>query len=83
MEKYQELLSVNEFIQRLNENTSRPIGKNMVYSMLGEPGFPAIRIGSRWFVLGDKINEWLEKKAGILIMNDEPAEGNHSTPRKK
>lgn len=79
MVKIQELLSVNDFMQRLNENSSRPIGKNMVYSMLGEPDFPAMRIGSRWFVLGDKINEWLNKKAGLLIKNDEPAEENQST----
>ena len=64
MEKIQELLSVTEFARKLNERTSTPIGKNTVYSMIQEPGFPSIKIGSRWFVLGAKVNEWLETKAG-------------------
>ncbi len=31
MDKIQELVSVTDFVHRLNEQTSSPIGKNMVF----------------------------------------------------
>ncbi len=70
MNQVQELLSVNDFVHRLNQNTSRPIGRNMVYEMIQEPGFPSIKIGRRWFVLAAKVNEWLEQKAGSLEIKE-------------
>ena len=76
MNQVQELLTVNDFVRRLNENTSRPIGRNMVYEMIQEPGFPSVKIGRRWFVLAEKVNEWLDQKAGDLAKNEEAAEGN-------
>ncbi len=71
MNAVQELLSVNDFVRRLNENTSRPIGRNMVYEMIQEPGFPSVKIGRRWFVLAEKVNEWLENQAGTRTEKNE------------
>ena len=71
MNAVQELLSVNDFVRRLNENTSRPIGRNMVYEMIQEPGFPSVKIGCRWFVLAEKVNEWLENQAGTRTEKNE------------
>ena len=41
------------------------IGTNKVYAMVKEPGFPSVKIGRRYYVLVDKVNDWLEKKASI------------------
>ena len=61
MEQMHELISVQEFIDRISRSV--PIGMNKLYALVKEPGFPAIRIGKRYYVIADKVNEWMEKRA--------------------
>ncbi|MBQ6382080.1 MAG: helix-turn-helix domain-containing protein [Clostridia bacterium] len=61
MEKIMDIMSVQEFAELMTKNV--PMGQNKIYAMVREPGFPSIKIGSRYYVLTDKVNEWLEKKA--------------------
>ena len=61
MEHIQNLMSVQDFAEQMTKNVS--IGTNKIYAMVKEPGFPSVRIGGRYYVLIDKVNEWLEQKA--------------------
>ena len=61
MEIIQNLMSVQDFAEQMTKNIS--IGTNKVYAMVKEPGFPSVKIGGRYYVLIDKVNEWLEHKA--------------------
>ena len=63
MEFIQNLMSVQEFAEQMTKHV--PFGSNKIYAMVREPGFPALKIGGRYYVLIDKVNEWLEKKAAI------------------
>ena len=55
------LISVQDFAEQLSKNV--PFGVNKIYAMVKEPGFPSVRLGGRYYVMVDKFNEWLEKKA--------------------
>ncbi len=61
MESIQNLVSVQEFAEQMTKHVN--IGANKIYGMVREPGFPSVRIGGRYYVLIDKVNDWLEKKA--------------------
>lgn len=61
MEGLHELISVQEFIEQMCRMTT--IGKNKLYALVKEPGFPSIMIGKRYYVMADKVNEWMEKRA--------------------
>ncbi len=41
------------------------IGKNTAYELVRQPGFPAIKIGSRIKTTEALLNEWLTKQALI------------------
>ncbi len=69
MNKIQDLMSVQEFAEQMTKNVA--IGANKIYAMVKEPGFPSVKIGGRYYVLVDKVNEWLEKKASIGCDNNE------------
>lgn len=60
MENIQNLISVQDFAERISKNV--PFGANKIYAMVKEPGFPSIKIGGRYYVLADRINEWLEQQ---------------------
>lgn len=61
MNQLYKLMSVQEFAKEISKTV--PIGLNKIYKLAKEPGFPSIKIGGRFYVLIDKVNEWLEKKA--------------------
>ncbi len=63
MEHIQDLMSVQEFAEQMTKNVA--IGANKIYALVKEPGFPSVKLGGRYYVLVDKVNEWLEKKAMI------------------
>ena len=60
MGKFQQLMSVAEFIESFNESVTNSIGINKLYALVREDGFPSVKIGGRYYVLADKVNEWLE-----------------------
>lgn len=61
MEHVQNLISVQTFYEQLKKNI--PISMNKVYTLVKTPGFPSVRIGSRYYVMADKVDEWLEKQS--------------------
>ena len=63
MSKFPQLMSVPEFIEIFNESVTNSIGANKLYALVREKDFPSVKIGGRYYVLVDKVNEWLEAKA--------------------
>ena len=58
----QNLMSVQDFAEQMTKNVA--IGANKIYAMVKEPGFPSVKIGGRYYVLIDRVNDWLDNKAG-------------------
>ena len=63
MTRFQQLMSVAEFSKAINDGLKIHISENKIYAMIREPGFPSIKIGGRFYVLADKVDEWLNSKA--------------------
>ena len=61
MEPIQNIMSVQDFAEQMTKNVA--IGANKIYAMVKEPGFPSVKIGGRYYVLVDKVNDWLEQKS--------------------
>ena len=60
MDNIQNLVSVRKFAEQMSKNVA--FGVNKIYEMVKEPGFPSVKVGSRYYVLIDKVNEWLEQQ---------------------
>lgn len=40
------------------------IGKNAMYEILAtDKTFPAFKIGKKWFINADKLNEWIDEQS--------------------
>ncbi len=65
MEHIQDLISVQDFAKQMKASVG--IGETKVYAMVKEPGFPSVKLGGRYYVLIDKVNDWLEKQASIDV----------------
>ena len=61
MDNIQNLMSVQDFAEQMTKNVA--IGANKIYAMVKEPGFPSVKIGGRFYVLIDKVNDWLEEQS--------------------
>ena len=60
MKHIENLISVQEFAEQLSKSIA--IGTNKVYALVKEPGFPSVKIGGRYYVLADKVDDWLEQQ---------------------
>lgn len=54
------LMIASKFVEQLSKELH--IGINKSYALIKEPGFPSVRIGGRFYVLTDKIEEWFNEK---------------------
>ena len=57
----QNFISVQDFAEQMSKNV--PIGISKIYAMVKEPGFPSVKVGGRYYVLIDRVNEWLEEQS--------------------
>ncbi len=57
------LISVTDFIEKLNRASAAPIGPKAVYRLIQQPGFPAIMIGNRFYIMIDRVNDWMLEQA--------------------
>jgi len=64
MEIIQNLMSVQDFAELMSKNVA--FGTNKIYGLVKEPGFPSIKIGGRYYILVDKVNDWLEEKSQFV-----------------
>ncbi len=60
---YPKLLSVKDFAKSFNDTLGKSIGTNRFYELVKEEGFPSVKIGKRYYVLTDRVEEWLKTKA--------------------
>ena len=58
-----QLLSVQEFIEKMNSTVTSPIGAATIYRMVNQPGFPAVTIGNRRYVMIDRVRDWMMGQA--------------------
>ncbi len=49
------LVSIKDFSDILNASTNSPIGETAIYQLVKTPGFPALIIGNRYYILIDKV----------------------------
>lgn len=49
------LLTVRDLQKKLN------IGRDKAYALVHASGFPATKIGGRYYVLDDEVDKWLQK----------------------
>ena len=75
MNNIQNLMSVQDFAEQMTKNVT--MGVNKIYGMVKEPGFPSVKIGGRYYVLVDKVNDWLNKKATINYEDTETEGDDH------
>lgn len=52
------LLTVKDLQKILN------IGRDLAYGLMHAPGFPAMKIGGRYFVTRDALERWLQRYEG-------------------
>ena len=58
------LISPKQFYSRINRDLDEPIGLTTVYRLIKEKDFPSVRIGGRFFVIEEKVSEWLQCMSG-------------------
>ena len=68
MDNIQNLISVHDFAEQMCKNVG--IGPNKIYGLVKEPGFPSVKLGGRYYVLVDKVNEWLERQNYVAGGNE-------------
>ena len=61
MGSFPKMISVSDFAEQLSKNVA--IGINKIYALIKEPGFPSVKLGCRFYVLADKVDEWLEQQS--------------------
>lgn len=57
------LITPKEFYKYLCKNGKCTIGINTVYKMVRRKDFPALKIGKRFYIIENKVDEWLNKQA--------------------
>ena len=70
------LISIKEFINVINANTNSPIGENAIYKMVKEPGFPVLMVGNRFYIMIDKVKDWMENRFSQKTAQDPEEEEN-------
>ena len=58
------LISPRQLYDRINRNLDEPIGLTTIYKLVKEKDFPSVKIGGRFYVIENKIAEWLQSLSG-------------------
>lgn len=58
------LISPRQLYNRINRELDEPIGLATVYKLVKQKDFPSVRIGGRFYVIEDKVSEWLQSLTG-------------------
>lgn len=74
MNQIPNLISVKEFTDRMNASAGSPIGETAIYQMIKTPGFPALVIGNRFYIMIDKVGDWMESRFSQKTA-EEPGKG--------
>ncbi len=63
VEKYT-LISPKQLYNRINSELDEPIGLSTIYKLVKQKDFPSVKIGGRFFVIEEKVSEWLQSLTG-------------------
>lgn len=58
-----DLVTPKAFYDIVNKNGTVIIGLDKIYSLVRLKGFPALKIGGRYYILINKVDEWFNKQA--------------------
>ena len=58
------LISPRQLYTRINRELDEPIGLTTIYKLVKEKDFPSVKIGGRFYVIEDKVYEWLQSLTG-------------------
>ena len=58
------LISPKQLYIRINRDLDEPIGLSTIYKLVKEKDFPSVKIGGRFYVIEDKVSEWLQSLTG-------------------
>lgn len=58
------LITPKQFYERINRDIDVPIGISTIYGLVKEKDFPSVKIGGRFYVIEDKVQEWLTSRSG-------------------
>ena len=64
------LVSLKEFSNILNASTNDSIGDSAIYQMIKLPGFPALKIGNRFYIMIDRVQSWMEAQFAQETMHE-------------
>ena len=48
----------------INRELDEPLGLNTIYKLVKEKDFPSVKIGGRFYIIGEKVAGWLDGLAG-------------------
>ena len=65
------LISPRQFYELINRKLDEPIGITTVYRLMKEKDFPAVKIGNRYFVIENRVLNWLQSLIGKTILEEE------------
>ena len=54
------LISPRQLYTRINTDLDEHISLGTIYRLVKEKDFPSVKIGGRFFVIEDKVSEWLQ-----------------------
>ncbi len=57
------IVTPKAFYNMINKDGTVIIGLDKIYNLVRRKDFPSLRIGGRYYILVDKVDEWLNKQA--------------------
>lgn len=55
-------ITVKQLYEKLNAQHPGIIGINSVYDLVKRKDFPSVRIGNKFLIIEDKVDDWFNKK---------------------
>jgi excisionase family DNA binding protein len=57
------LVTPKKFYELINKDNEIIIGIDKIYELVRRKDFPALKIGGRYYILENKVDEWFSKQA--------------------
>lgn len=57
------LITPKELYEYLNKGDREVIGRQKVYQLVKRKDFPALKIGGKFYIIEQKVDEWLNKQS--------------------
>ena len=57
------LITPKELYEYINKDNREIIGLKKIYMLIKRKDFPALKIGGKYFIIEQKVDEWMNKQA--------------------